>query len=274
MTDKRFDGELSLREIQMATLEILDAIDAVCKQEGIRYFLTYGTLIGAVRHQGFIPWDDDLDIAMPRSDYERFLSCFPELLPDDSPLVVINRRTNERAPFLITRISDTRYRMIGESGLDVSEMGTFVDVYPLDGMGDDIEQAKSMLVRCNKLMKGFCRADNSKCNTRGFGTIKRALSVVRAQAMKSPSAYLDDLRKVVLAYDFDSSRYCAMAVWDGTIIDKREDWGSASMSFEGRQLPVPSGYDSLLRAWYGNYMQLPPEPERVGHHVYKIYRRE
>ena len=89
MEAPRVEHELSLREVQLASLEILRKIDAVCSQEGIRYWAMYGTLIGAVRHHGFIPWDDDLDIAMPRPDYEKFLSWFRNHADEAQPLVAL-----------------------------------------------------------------------------------------------------------------------------------------------------------------------------------------
>ena len=101
--------ELSLREIQLSSLYILKAIADICEKHGIEYSLAYGTLLGAVRHKGFIPWDDDIDIMMSRPNYNRFVSFFIEKQNDYMPLKLVNMETEPCCPHFITRITDTRF---------------------------------------------------------------------------------------------------------------------------------------------------------------------
>lgn len=130
---------ISMREVQKGSLEILKKINEVCNQLGLKYCLAYGTLIGAIRHKGFIPWDDDIDIMMPRKDYDILVHYFIEHKKELSPFEIINPQVNERCPYTISRISDSRYQLDVDNE-EYYGIGLFVDVYPLDGVGNTIEE--------------------------------------------------------------------------------------------------------------------------------------
>ena len=275
MEASRIKGELSLREVQLASLKVLKKIDAICHDQGLRYWAMYGTLIGAVRHHGFIPWDDDLDIVMPRSDYERFLNWFREHSEEVHPLVALDGY-RDGLPFLITRVSDTTYKMIGEYGDEVPSLGAFVDVYPFDGCGDTIQEAREHKQQCMSESRRYLDAGNFAYNNRNAGTVKRALKRVRATLLGNPRKYLDKLHKLSLQQSFDDSDYVSCLEWDWDMsgIYPRSFFEKTEiLNFEGICMPVPCGYDQILTADYGDYMQLPPENERVGHHYYSIVRR-
>lgn len=275
MENPRVDGELSLEEIQQGCLRILKEIDAVCRKENIRYWVMYGTLIGTVRHHGFIPWDDDLDIVMPRSDYERFLVWFREHQGEMRPLVALDGYRNE-LPFLITRISDTTYKMIGEYGDEVPNLGVFVDVYPFDGCGDTIDEARKHKRQCMTESRRYLDAGNFAFNNCDAGMAKRLLKRVRADFLGDPGKYLERLHELSLQRSFDDSGYVSCLVWDwemSGIFPRSYFENSELLDFEGFGVPVPCGYDQILTADYGDYMQLPPEEERVGHHYYSIIKR-
>ena len=130
--------ELTTKEIQAISLEVLKQIADLCDELNLRYYLAYGTLIGAVRHKGFIPWDDDVDIMMPRPDYDKLLKY---LSTNKLPyLTLFNRQTCPEYPYMISRISDDRYILEMENEKSVG-MGVFIDIYPLDGMGNTLEEA-------------------------------------------------------------------------------------------------------------------------------------
>lgn len=269
-------GELSAREIQLETLKILKAIDVMCQREGLSYWLAYGTLIGAVRHQGFIPWDDDLDIYMPRPDYERFLAC-STVAPELSPYVAIKPEIGLRRPFLITRVSNPKFKMMGEYGDEVDELGTFVDVYPLDGLADDLGEGMERKREAFNLTLQYERAGNFGCNNRGISVLKRVAKRAQSVLMGKPEKYQERLNGLCLERGFDDCKYCDTLVWAMTP-DKptyERSWfdGTVRMKFEDMEASVPIGYDELLTCEYGGYMQLPPETERVGHHYYSIVRR-
>ena len=132
--------KLSIREIQEVSLEILNVIANICEEQDFRYVLIYGTLIGAVRHQGYIPWDDDVDIMMPRPDYDNFLKYMKLHISEYPNLRVFNRDECCHYPYMITRISDDRYTICMENE-EPYGMGIFVDIYPYDGLGNTKKEA-------------------------------------------------------------------------------------------------------------------------------------
>ena len=140
--------KLEIKEIQKVSLEILKKITDICEQEGLRYFLTYGTLIGAVRHKGYIPWDDDVDIAMPRPDYDKLLNYLAKNGQDN--LEVFNTNTCKKYPYMITRISDNRYE-IDMKNEEKYGMGVFIDIYPLDGLGKTPDEALKFGLKGDRL---------------------------------------------------------------------------------------------------------------------------
>ena len=133
--------ELTLREIQLGELGVLKKLKEICEDQGLRYFLFFGTLLGAIRHKGFIPWDDDVDVGMPREDYEKLLGYFRENSDALLPFRLMHFSTNENYIYPIARICDTRYQV------DYSEtkeygLGLFIDIYPFDGWGDTEEDGE------------------------------------------------------------------------------------------------------------------------------------
>lgn len=270
------DGELPLREVQLASLAILKHIDAICRAEGVRYWVMYGTLIGAVRHHGFIPWDDDLDIAMPRPDYERFLAYFAGHAEELRPLVALRGDGEPKLPFLITRVSDTTYKMVGEYGDEVSEMGAFVDVYPIDGAGDNQEAAIALKNQCSDLSLRYLQASDFVYNNRGNSLLKRALKRAHASMLGDARNYVRKLYGVATSHDYEASKYLACLMWPwGDVLFTHDQLDELNeVPFEDLRTFAPAGYDEILTNLYHNYMQLPPETERVGHHFYSIVRRD
>ena len=127
--------ELSTKEIQVKTLEIVKQVDFIAKKLDLKYALMWGTLLGAVRHAGFIPWDDDFDIMMSRRDYNILMDYFKSHKEELEPLVFFSKETRIEYPYMIGRICDTRYHLVSENEKDYG-MGIFIDIYPLDGAGN------------------------------------------------------------------------------------------------------------------------------------------
>ena len=270
--------ELDTKEIQDVSLEILKKITDVCEQFDLRYYLIYGTLIGAIRHKGFIPWDDDLDIMMPRPDYERLLNYLRENKIKD--LTVFNHKTHVNYPYMITRISDDRYHIEAENEQSVG-MGVFIDIYPFDGLGDTREEALGYGLKGDRL-SSFC----FQASRRHF-SLDNTTSLVR-KILKFP-VYLisrligkDFFQKKIEAlagrFEYDESRYVGCFVWlsgGWKDIFERAWFDEFEMCpFGVYEFRVPKEYDKVLRHIYGDYMKLPPEKDRVGHHFYKAYRKD
>ena len=152
--------ELTLRQMQEGALNILKKLDGICREQGLRYFLFYGTLIGAIRHKGFIPWDDDLDVAMPRPDFDRLVEYCRRHRQELQPMQLMTVDDNPQYVYPIARFSDTRYR-VKYQGIRDYGLGLFVDIYPLDGCGDTEEEARAWVQQPMRDVKfiNCCAAD-------------------------------------------------------------------------------------------------------------------
>lgn len=269
-------GELSLRETQLAALNILKRVHDVCREEGFRYWVMYGTLIGAVRHRGFIPWDDDVDIAMPRPDYERFTIWFREHADEMQPLVLIrgDEKDDKPLPFLISRVSDTTYKMVGDFSSEVDNLGAFIDVYPIDGCGDTTQDAAACKQRSAKLMMKYLQAGNFNYFNNNNGILKKALKRMHAVILGNPERYLTELMDIAASHPYNSAKFVSCIIWQAEEgVWSRKSCETVLAPFEDTEVMIPRGYDQILSSIYGNYMQLPPEEERIGHHFYSIIKR-
>ena len=161
--------ELTLRQMQEGALNILKKLDGICREQGLRYFLFYGTLIGAIRHKGFIPWDDDLDVAMPRPDFDRLVEYCRRHREELLPMRLMTVDDNPRYVYPIARFSDTRYR-VKYQGIRDYGLGLFVDIYPLDGCGDTEEEARAWVQQPMRDVKfiNCCAADRFTPSRRGW----------------------------------------------------------------------------------------------------------
>ncbi len=271
--------ELSLREIQLGELEILKRLDGVCREQGLRYFLFGGTMIGAVRHQGFIPWDDDIDIAMPRKDYDRLLAWWQEHAAQEEPLRMITIDTNPDYVYAIARLSDVRYRVDYEGVKDYG-LGLFVDIYPFDGCGNSQEEAEPILrAALQDARMTLLTAVDYFSASRSGGALRTAAKFAGYlwARLHGSRYYIRRLIKRAKAHPYEQSDYVGCTIWDPNFlyIYRREDLEELiDVPFEDGVFPIPAAYDRVLRHSYGDYMQLPPEEDRVGHHYYKAYLRE
>ena len=269
--------ELDIKQIQEVSLEILHKVADLCEKLNLRYYLIYGTLIGAVRHHGFIPWDDDVDIMMPRSDYDRFLEYLRSNKLEH--LSVFNHDSNSDYPYMITRISDDRYYIETENEDSVG-MGLFIDIYPYDGLGNTKREALTYGFK-GDLLSSLCFQ-----STRKYFTTANTSSVIK-KVLKLPLYWVskiigkDRIMKKIESlqgkYDYENSKYIGCFVWltggDKDIFE-REWFDEYEMCrFEHYSFRIPKQYDKVLRHTYGDYMKLPPEDERIGHHYYKSYKK-
>ena len=206
---------MTMRETQQAALEILHTVAQICEEKNFRYYLVYGTLIGAVRHNGFIPWDDDVDIMMPRPDYDKLLDYLGEHIGEYPHLEVFNRETCEAYPYMITRISDDRYEIIMENEKPFG-MGIFIDIYPYDGLGNDQKEAVRFGMKGDRLSSLCYQA------TRDHFAIETTTSFFR-KCIKMPvylfcrlcgkERFQDALEKLARVRPYDESRFVGCVIW-------------------------------------------------------------
>lgn len=269
----------TLRKVQLAQLSIALEVKRVCDENNINYFLDSGTLIGAIRHKGFIPWDDDLDIGMLRNDYEKFIKIAPEKLSDDYYLQTWETDRTFPLPFAKVRKKGTVYlEEISQKKQDHNEL--FVDILPYDAMSDDLNDQK----RLQRQLFVWCRLLFAKDGLRPWKHHERKMYRLLSFCRYIPFLLIAPIlpREII-------RKHCigVMQQYNGKETGLVfEQWGDMAgkkpvpsvcfsefveTEFEGLLFKVPINYDGVLKAQYGNYMQLPPENERENrHHVLEI----
>lgn len=255
-------------EVKSEELEMLDELASFCDSEGLRYSLAGGTLLGAVRHGGFIPWDDDIDVVMPRPDYERLISLgFDGGLPQG--LSIVPYSGSWEHPVFIKLINesiavDTSY----ENGIG----RLWVDVLPVDGLPDDKTQLDALYGKAAKLQSlvMLCKTDPDSGRT-VFRRLVKGLFVLLANhtgLFLRLANCLDDLGKQRV---FGSTPLTGCVAWGlyGTgECYPFSGWDKMdSMKFEGRDFRVIGCWNEYLEGIYGDYMRLPPKEKRVAHGI-------
>ena len=264
--------EISLEESKKIELDILLDIAKFCEEHGLRYYLAYGTLIGAIRHKGFIPWDDDIDINMPRADYNEFLRTYNQ--EGKIYRVIDPRDKNARHPF--AKVIDTRTVKI-EPMIEYNEpLGIDVDIFPLDGMPENDDQYNRWYDRLYKLYKKHTYCILTPNSKSWWQNLK--LRIRKIGVPKNKDVILDKTEALHKPYPYEKSTYIGAIAcqwsWRGDRTKKDAYESAVDVDFEGLRFKAPVGYDTVLRNIYGDYMQLPPEEKRVTHHTNNTYWKE
>lgn len=261
--DKKY---INIEELKKIQLDILSDIADFCEENNIKYFLGYGTLIGAIRHKGYIPWDDDIDICMPRPDYDNFLKTYNN---KRSIYKAIAFELDEDYKLPFAKVNDTR-TIMWETMYGQDVFGVYIDVFPIDGcdkegnlishnikLGQYLNAKKAILGKTRSLRKN-CIIAIGKCIL-AFTTIKSLLNKMQRASMVIP---------------YESAEYVAnlMYPYGKCEIMRKVDLEETVFSdFEGRKFRIPKWYDKYLTQIYGNYMGLPPKDKRVSTHTFKAW---
>lgn len=269
--------ELTLREIQLGELEILKQFKRICEEQNLQYYLFYGTLLGAVRHGGFIPWDDDVDVAMPRNDYEKFIAYCKENTENLKPLELLHYSTNSEYIYPIARLNDTRYTTVYKN-VDDYGLGLFIDIYPFDGCGNSEEEAYNYLTSIHRSKLFIASAGTNhfeKSRKRGFiNNLKKLLGYLWAHAVGA-NALISKLDSYVQSKTIDNCNYVACCVWtaEKNYYSKDILKEQTVAYFENESFFIPKYFDAVLKHDYGDYLKLPDEDDRIPHHEYQTYVR-
>lgn len=254
-----------IEECRKISLDILIDVAAFCEEHDMRYYLSVGTLLGAVRHKGFIPWDDDIDIMMPRPDYKRFLSEYNGKYRVLKPSAGLLYYAKVYDPHTIKYEADTDYKKNKAIGVDV-------DIFPLDGIVNDKETIDK-LYKKSCFLETLLRLSNQPIFLRK-NPIK-AINRIIPRIIGSKNL-VKLIEKNAQTYDYDTSDYVVRMRWSpngftGALPKAvyEKDYGE----FEGHRFCIPKGYDEWLTAFFGDYMTLPPEDDRVTHD-FECYRIE
>ena len=263
----------TLDELKAIELSIMKKIHNFCVANNITYYLYAGTLIGAVRHKGFIPWDDDIDIAMPRQDYEKFLDIFPKYA-EENDLQLVNYKTKPYYPRPFTKVINSNTVLYDLDFKATDPIGVFVDIWPLDGLPNE-EKKRGKHIRRIRFLNRLLYAKVTR--VKRTNSFKRNFRIIGGHILAcciSLNKLLDKIVKVSKKFSYENSVFvCGTA--DYIIAEKREYWGEPKLlDFEDTQFNVPQNYDKVLRAVYGNYMGLPPENKRIPHHIVNTYWKD
>lgn len=265
--------ELSLQEIKQIELEILKEFHSFCVANNIRYFLAFGTLLGAIRYKGFIPWDDDVDVLVPRDDYDRLMTLFQD--SDRYRLYSFERNRKYRFPFaklcdMTTSLTEIYYP---NNGVD---LGVNMDIFPLDYWDNDSEKAKEELRRIRKINAclSYLKVDKPQTNN----PLRYAVwSVIVAYCKMRGSAHY--IQKVIRECNKPEQRgscYVGPKVWpiwgERVIVSAEVFAETIEIEFEGEKFFAPAGYDTYLTSLYGDYLPEPPVEKRKTHHSFKAYK--
>ncbi len=262
--------EISFEESKKIELDILFAVADFCEKEHLQYFLAYGTLIGAVRHKGFIPWDDDIDINMPRADYQYLIENYNKKNPESPYRVIAPTDAVSLHPFV--KVVDIRTIKIEKSvGYKDGFLGIDIDIFPLDGQPDSEAEFKKWYKKLYRHYKHhlYCVLDPKATLTR-----RLVLPVIKF-FVGGKNACLRRAEKLQQPYPFSQSKFIGAieCIYNSAKNRFEKDWFSTSveLEFEGHLLKAPVGYDAILRKLYGDYMKLPPIEQQITHHSNKMY---
>ena len=268
--------ELTLREVQMAELEILKTFDAFCKKNGLRYVLYYGTLLGAVRHHGFIPWDDDIDIAMPRPDYERLLKLYYDekaVIGDNLELMCGDR--DDDFAFAFAKLARTDSEILPESKLYEHEGdGIWIDIFPIDGFPSGEAQV-AYLKKAGEFRRDTGRAITIPGTVRGNEPVWKAIvriPFVWIARLKGYRKIRDELIAFAKSTPYETAEDVGLVTWNDNssalVMKKAAFEKLTTLPFEGYEFPVFEDYDDYCTRRYGkNYMEIPPKSMWESHYI-------
>lgn len=269
--------KLNIDEIKAISFEVLCLVKKVCEENNISYSLTGGTLIGAVRHKGFIPWDDDIDIMIPRPDYDRFIEIVKN---GDYGFDLFCAEIQGKEYGYPFAKACARGTVVKEKNVQINgrEIGVYVDIFPVDGMGDRFAFAK---IRCMlfqfihglKITSNWTEYHRSKLRKWYYEPFRYICYII--SKMLGKNFINKTLDKFVRLKTFEKSEFAGRMVGDfgsKEIMPKKIFLEMKKAEFEGETFDIIADYDTFLTGLYGNYMQLPPVKKQVSHHEFEAYQ--
>lgn len=266
--------ELTLSQIKQIEFDILKHFDEFCKQNDIKYFLSNGTLLGAVKYNGFIPWDDDVDVLVPKEDYDKLLRIYKN--SDKYSIITGNENSSFMIPY--SKLCDNETLVDNGYDRDKEQFGLSMDIFPLEYWQSDEALAKKSARKVQRLVRtlGFSISSFSKGKTFVRTVVKFFISAVaKSLGKKRNLRNLVDFQNKIRANA--GKEFVGCLSWcvygEREVIPAQAFANTIEVEFEGQKFPAPQGYDTYLKSLYGDYRQeLPPERQK-SHHMFKAYKK-
>lgn len=261
--------ELTIDEIRSGQLEILKQVATFCNDNDLVYFLCGGSLIGAVRHSGYIPWDDDIDVMMPRPDYERFVKKFKI-----NGLSLYNIETEPTYTLPFVKVGSNATVIEGKNYLKHLNIGINIDIFPIDGFPKKSDLQLKKIKRLRAYIN-LLKTKNLQVEKKWNLWKKTIFLLFRPfSAILSNRFLIKKINNIAKQEAFIDSDYAGIAIWGyGRKEICKRTWfeGHKSITFEDDSFHAPIGTEQYLETVYGDFMKLPPEAERISNHWFKVY---
>lgn len=262
---------LSIADIKKIAVEMLEYIDCICKNNDIQYYLAYGSVLGAVRHNGIIPWDDDIDIMMTRQNYEKFSTVMQKSKHQYYKLLYLD---NKDYTLPLPKVVDTRTTWIQTNQRVGMDLGVYIDVFILDGVPEKEYARRKMISRLDNAQRLWTL---SQFSMEYHNPIKKVIyGILQNLNPRIFAIRLDRISKSLYSKRIKSYGILTYTVYgrEKDIIEKSILGSPRMQLFERNYYPIPEKYDTYLRNLYGDYHELPPEEKRVSNHTYVAYWKE
>lgn len=261
--------------LQESIFQILKWFDRLCRKENLRYYVIGGTFIGAVRHKGFIPWDDDADVAMPRQDYEKLIELFSKYKDNRIDRFLLETVDSKADDFFYTygKLYDTTTTMI-ERTRKRCRRGVFLDIFPLDGLGNTMEEAKINFKRFDRLnMFLLTRTCALRKERKFYKNVAILISRCIPSFMVNEKKLAKRFDTMCKERDFDNCKYvCNLSGYRSREIMERKLLGNpCEYEFEGIRVLGPELYDEYLTHIFGDWRKLPPKDKQISNHDFISY---
>ena len=264
--------KISLDEMKKIQLNILRDIDKVCRKNGIKYTLMGGSLIGLIRHKGFIPWDDDIDIAMTNDNYERFLKVYPKQCKKE--YLLINNRSDKSYYLPFDKIVDSRTILFEDNCKPMGKMGVFVDLFVYSGISSNKNKQKRKYRKLNIINKALKAYAVYNKSPKTIKWRKKRIAKILLDCFASKDFLIEKNRQMSSSVIVPGGKIISnypiygleKEVHDASIFDEYEDY-----FFEKTKVMSVKKYDEYLKDSFGDYMKMPPKEKRVPKHGINAY---
>ena len=265
---------LSIDEVREIQIEMLEYLEKKCIENNLRYYLAYGTLLGAVRHQGYIPWDDDIDVLIPRVDYEIFLKVMEKDTHSYIKAVHLDNCKHYLGPYamLINTNTGMSHDIVRKEYID--NLGVYIDIFPMDGRPEGKELSEMLKKHKRLKILNSLLVYKNPGSSSIFKSLQKKIGIPILR-LYGQRRICKKIEKLSMKYEYETSKFVGEP-WGPELrwIMKKSWFGEGNrLSFEGKEFVVPERYEKFLENGYGDYMKLPPGEERKLTQGYTYFRK-